>query len=402
MLSVIREYRLTFVTTVCVAHWLFVTAFAALATRYAYTMPAVPAVGYRLPELDGWRRYVIQPLRNWDGFWYSMIATEGYGWHPASTAFWPLYPWTMRLLSEVTGMTVEVAGLILANAAFVAAMVVLYRLVLLEWGETAARRTVILLAAFPTSFYFSAVYSESFFLLFCVLSFYWGRTERWWLAGLAGAMAALTRNLGVVLVVPLAIMYLQQHGWNPRAWSIRAAATAIPVLGPAIYFTYLQWAWGDALLTLEVQQGWGRQSAMPWDSFAMAFEQWNTDWLRLLIDNPGWATLTSFEMRHLFAEYESLDIIIVLLMLPLVGYCVARLPLEYSVFVLALAVPPLFNPSVVHPLMSYPRFVIVMFPLFIALAIVLRGPKRFLLYMCISLPLLAVLTMQFATWFWVA
>src|SRR5215203_5627075 len=55
-------------------HWLLVTLFAALGTRYAYHLPVVKAVGWQLPERRGWQHLLVQPLRNWDGFWYSLIA----------------------------------------------------------------------------------------------------------------------------------------------------------------------------------------------------------------------------------------------------------------------------------------------------------------------------------------
>jgi hypothetical protein len=397
-----RDYQLGYIAAVFALHWLVVASVASLATRYAYAMPPVPAVGFRLPELDGWRAYLIQPLRNWDGFWYSLIASEGYGYHPATTAFWPLYPWSMQFLSELTGMTVEAAGLLLANAAFFAALVVLHRLVQLEWGAPVARRAVLLLASFPTSFYFAAVYSESYFLLFSVLAFYWARTGRWWQAGLAGALAALTRNLGVVLIVPLAITYVRQHGWDPRRWSLQAVATLVPFLGPAIYFVYLWWTWADPFITLDVQRGWGRESAMPWEAFAMGFEQWRLDWLRLLITSPSWATLTSFEFRYHVSEFESLDIIVTLLALPVLLFCLWKLPAEYSLYAGLLFVAPLFNPSTIHPLMSYPRFVLVMFPLFVGLALLTARRSLYVVVVCLSLLLLAGLTVQFATWFWVA
>jgi Gpi18-like mannosyltransferase len=390
------------VTTVFAVHWAFVTLFAALGTRHAYAMPVVKAVGFSLPELNGWRAYVIQPLRNWDGFWYSLIAMEGYQSHPATTAFWPLYPWTMRFLSEVSGITIEAAGLILANVAFLMALIVLQRLARLEWGDAIARRTTILLAFFPTAFYFSAVYSESFFLLFSLLAFYWARTGRWWQAGIAAALAALTRNLGVLLILPLGLMYLRQHGIDPRFWSLRAITPGLPVLGPTIYFFYLYRTWDDPFITLNVQQGWARKSAMPWEAFAMAFEQWNVGWLRMFISAPGWSTVTSFEFRFLFSEYESLDIIVTLLAIPVVLFCLVRLPVEYGAYTGILFVLPLFSPSFVHPLMSYSRFVIVLFPLFVCLAMLIRRPVIFVLTLILSTILLAGLTIQFSTWFWVA
>jgi hypothetical protein len=396
------EYDLALPGVVFALHWAFVTLFAAIGARFALSLSVVAAVGYRLPELHGWRAVVIEPLRNWDGFWYSLIAEYGYRFHSATTAFWPLYPWTMQFVAESVGIEVETAGLILANLAFFGALVVFYRLALVEWGEGVARRAVWLIAFFPTTFYFSAVYSESFFLLFSVLAFYWARTGKWWQAGLAGALVALTRNLGMLIVVPMAIMFLRQHGMQPRRWFPNAFALALPPAGAALFFAYLWNVYGDPFVTLDAQSGWARERAMPWTTFSMTLDQLGLTWLRLLWNEPGWSTLTSLPVRFSFSEYESLDLTFTLLALPLLLYCLRRLPLEYSVFPLLLFLPPLFNPSTIHPLMSIPRFLLVMFPLFIGLAQLTRRRWLFIGWMSFSVILLAALTIQFTTWFWVA
>lgn len=383
-------------------HWLVVTLFAALGTTYARQQPVVQAVGWQLPELQGWQHLLVQPLRNWDGFWYALIAIEGYDYHPAATAFWPLYPWSMRVVSAVLPLRTETAGWLLANIAFVAALVVLYRLARLEWGEGVARRAVLLLALFPTAYYFSAVYSESFFLLFSLLAFYWARTGRWWQAGLAGVLAALTRNVGVLLVLPLAITFAREHGRNPRLWPRTAAALLLPGAGPLIYFAYLANAFGDPLLTLDAQQGWARTQAWPWETFQMAYDQLRLGWLQLLVESPAWATLTSHPVRFSFSEYESLDVAVTLLALPLLVLVFRRQPVEYGVYTAVVFALPLFSPSLIHPLMSFPRFAIVLFPLFVALAQLTRRRVVLAAALGVSTILLALLTVQFATWYWVA
>ncbi|MDQ3547531.1 MAG: hypothetical protein M3439_01820 [Chloroflexota bacterium] len=397
-----REQELELPALVFALHWIVVTAAAAVATRYAARLETVPAVGWYLADLDGWRELIVQPLRNWDGFWYALIATEGYDYHPASTAFWPLYPWSMRVLADLFFLRVETAGLILANLAFFAALVVLQRLVMREWGDAVANRALWLLAFFPTAFYFSAVYSESFFLLFSLLAFYWAKGGKWWQAGLVAALAALTRNLGVLLVVPLGIIFLKQYGLHPRDWPRTWLAVGIPVLSPLIYMLALWRTYRDPLLTLDAQKGWAREQAMPWTTFQMAFDQSNLGWLRELSASPTWTTLTSHGVRFGFAEYETLDIAFTLLAIPLLIYCFLKQPLEYAIFPLMLFALPLFSPSTIHPLMSMSRFLIVMFPLFIALALLTRRRFAFTLVLVPSIALLLVLTVQFSTWYWVA
>jgi len=399
---VAREQELQLPALVFTLHWIVVAGVAAVVTRYANRQPNVEAVGWRLPDLDGWRELFVQPLRNWDGFWYALIAIEGYDYHPASTAFWPLYPWSMRAVASLFAIRVELAGLLLANLAFFLALVVFQRLVKREWGVAVANRALWLLAFFPTAFYFSAVYSESFFLLFSLLAFYWAAGGKWWLAGLAGALAALTRNVGVLLIVPLAIIFVDRYGYNPRGWPRTWLAVGVPVAGPLIYLSVLWRTYRDPLLTLDAQKGWAREEAMPWTTFQMAFDQSDFNWLRDLLASPTWSTLTSHSVRFGFAEHETLDIAFALLAIPLLIYCLVKLPLQYAVFPIMLYVLPLFSPSTIHPLMSMSRFLIVMFPLFIALALLTRRQITFTLVLVPSIVLLSILTAQFSTWYWVA
>ena len=134
----------------------------------------------------------------------------------------------------------------------------------------------------------------------------------------------------------------------------------------------------------------------------MAFEQLELGWLQVLLQSPTWTTLTSRAVRFGFAEYETLDVVVTLLAIPLIVYCIAKLPLEYGLFSVIVFALPLFTPSTIHPLMSMPRFVLVLFPLFIGLALLLRRPLLFGAWMTVSVVMLAILTIQFSTWFWVA
>lgn len=405
---VVNEYQLVYVGAIFAAHWLLITTVAALATRYAHANPPVKALGWQLPRLDSISGLIVQPMRNWDGFWYSLIAELGYV-HSATTAFWPLYPWSMRFVGTLLVIPYETAGYILSNIAFFAALVALHRFVTENWGQDVARRSTLLLAFFPTAFYFSAVYSESFFLLFCVLAFTWGRSGRWWLAGGAALLAGLTRNVGVLLLVPLGIMFLRQYGpalrgrwFDPRVWPSQTLALGLIPLGPILYTLYLWREFGNPLMTIDAQKGWARIQAMPWTSFRMALEQWQGGWLNALLASPTWRTLTSYPVRMSFAEYESLDLIMAFVGIAMIAYTLRVLPIEYGAWVAIMFVLPLFSPSTIHPLMSIPRFLVVLFPLFIALAIVAR--RRFVLPTILipSTLLMVLLIVQFSTWFWVA
>jgi len=84
-------------------------------------------------------------------------------------------------------------------------MVFLYKLVRLDLSKSIAKRTIIYLLIFPTAFYFTMVYTESLFLMFILGSFYFARTRRFWLAGILGALGAMTRLPGIFLFPALGV-----------------------------------------------------------------------------------------------------------------------------------------------------------------------------------------------------
>ncbi|NJL92475.1 MAG: hypothetical protein HC915_01515, partial [Anaerolineae bacterium] len=120
--------------------------------------------------LDMWAR--------WDSGWYIGIVEGGYFFQPglqSSVAFFPLYPLLTSLLEPIAGSPLA-AGVLLSNLCLLGALIFLYLLTDLEFKDSAtATRTVFYIAAFPTAFFFSAVYTESVFLLFAVGTLYFAR-----------------------------------------------------------------------------------------------------------------------------------------------------------------------------------------------------------------------------------
>src|SRR4051812_5362207 len=214
---------------------------------------------------------LLSPLARWDAVWYLEIASSGYGAERHRAAFFPLYPLLVAAVGEAGGGSpgaLLIASYLVALAAFLAALVLLYRLVALELGRPVAMPTLLLLAFFPASLYFGAPYSESVFLLASVGAFYAARTGNWAWAGVAAAAASATRSAGVLLLVPLVVLYL----WGPRAdrpgpgppplppgaaWLLRAR---VGLLG---YALFPQLAPGDGLAFLDVQAAWYRHWAGP-------------------------------------------------------------------------------------------------------------------------------------------
>jgi Gpi18-like mannosyltransferase len=203
---------------------------------------------------------ITGPLEQWvtqDGFHFTYIAQHGY--YPLwRTAFWPGFPLLAHLFGPVFGGDYGLAGIFASNAAFFGALVALRRLVERELGAEVARRTILYLAIFPTAFYFFAPYSESLFLFLSVCAFAAMRERRWWLAGLLGCLAALTRSSGMMLVAPFAVeFFLAWRQRKARWW--QAAWVALIPMAPVIFTAYLYLQHRDPLAWLHSQSYWGRQ-----------------------------------------------------------------------------------------------------------------------------------------------
>jgi Mannosyltransferase (PIG-V) len=346
---------------------------------------------------------LVAPAARWDATWYLGITLDGYH-TPARTAFFPLYPLLMRIVG-LPGAAVGdaeqaylLAGIAVSLAAFAAALYLVHRLTALEFGEETARGTVWLVAVFPTAFAFSAIYTESLFLALTAGSLYAGRLGRWRWAGMAGLLAAGTRSTGILLVIPLAILWWQA-GRRPRdlAW-----IAAIPA-GLVAFLIYLAIATGDAWTPFSVQDQWYRHLAGPWGGA----------WDGLVAAWDGARQLVSGSRDHVYFSPAAGDPYVVAVHnlgnLAFLGFAVVavvgalrRLPLAYGAWALLAVAAPLSYPVTPEPLASLPRYLAVVFPLHMWLASWLVERGRLREGAAVSAGLLAALTVPFAVWEWVA
>src|SRR5207248_7294904 len=123
-----------------------------------------------------------------------------------------------------------------------------HRLVQSEFGAALANRTVWYFLIFPVSFYLTAAYAEPVFLAASVIAIYAARRDRWWLAGVAGAAAALSRPYGVLIGCPLALEYLRQRKDNVRdVMNVRTLAVLLPAIALVSWMAYLYGLRGGAV-----------------------------------------------------------------------------------------------------------------------------------------------------------
>ncbi len=287
---------------------------------------------------------VTENLSHWDGRWYLRIAENGY--NAKSAAFFPFYPAVIRLLKEFTIEPV-VGGLLVSNLAFLAVCIFFYKLVRLDYDRQVSARALWYLALFPTAFYFSTLYAESVFLAFVLFAFYAARTGRWWIAGFCGMLAGLTRNLGVFLLAPLLYEYLARNDFKLRAVRPDLAWLGLIPVGPVIFMVYLWQVLGNPLAFLTAQKFWHRSFAFPWEAVYRACLNILTDY------NPG---------RNL------LDLLFTVLAGLLIGLAGRKIRFSYLLYLLIGLLIPLCSTAPQAGLYSMPRFVLVLFPIYLILA----------------------------------
>ncbi len=384
---------------------IFAVGFAAAALVGARSLP----VGWRFPAhtetFDGWLGHLVNPWAHWDGVWFVKIAVGGYADGDGSTAFFPLYPLLLRYIGVVLGGNLVVAGIAISLACFAGSVWLLYRLVRDDFDEWTASRAVIYLALGPLSFFLQAVYTESLFLFLALACFVCARDGRWRLAGVAGLLATLTRSTGILLLVPMAWYYYESRGWSIRRTDSRGANLLMVAEGLLIWMAYLTVAFGKPLLFAGAQGQWQRGIAAPNFTVAHGF----------VSGAIGLRDLVSAEYRRLFWEIpqaaeaytHSVTNVTNLVFLVLAGlllwYGARRLPPAYSLYALAALAYPLFFPSAHVPLMSFPRFTLTVFPLYVALALLTRGrPRVHVAVVVVGVVTLIALTAKFAAFSWVS
>jgi len=335
-------------------------------------------------------RPTLEYWDHWDTGQFTAIAQQG-GYDGAwRTAFFPLYPLLEAVLTPILHKPYY-AGLLISNLATLGLFTVLYRLVYEEFDAERAGRTVLYLAVFPTAFFLSAAYNEALFLFLAVSSFYCIRRGNWWVAGLCGLLASLTRSAGIFLLVPFCYEYLRQHDFNLRKIRFDVAGGVLIPTGLGLFALYCYYKFHDLLAFSHAQVIWGRRLTTPWQGFNDAFT---------VISKHG---VLTFDAIHNVMDVSAGLFMLVLLVLCFVGpWKFSRDRLVYGfygvVFYLFLIV---FPSASEFPFQSLSRLVIELFPAFIVLAALGKRPTFNLYYLTISTSLLAFMLLQFLMGRWI-
>lgn len=298
-----------------------------------------------------WGRFVPELMRMaviGDSTWYQAISDVGYERRPFDTsrqttwAFFPLYPLAVRYARLTPHYVLN--GMVVSHLAFLGALLLLGAVARGSGlSEEDAQRAIWCAALFPTSYFFSLPLPEAFFFLLSLGAFRAAQTEKWAAMGTLGALAALTRPTGVLLAIPLAVL-----AWRKARAKI-AWIALIPV-GTALFMWFLHHITGNAMAFRDIQVAWSRTPA------------------------PFWTPITEYLAHPANVStpwnFELLNLIVALGMIAAALVFFARREWAFGLYTLVAVLVPLSTGS----LQSIARYSVVVFPIFLLLAIVARRP----------------------------
>ncbi len=369
----------------------------------AYAFLSVPLALRTAPEEDvpayshdlGW---LVDVWARWDSIHFLAIAEHGYAdpLGKASAAFYPLYPALVGVVGRVLLGHYVLAGVLVSLAAAVGAACLLYIVADLRSGSDVARRSVLFLGVFPFALFLQAVYSESLFLALAIAMFLAAERKQLLLASGFAGLALLTRPTGFALLPALFLF-----AW---AGEHRGRDLARTLVAPALFLLDPLTLWqqtGHPLAFLHAERYWGRSLSRTgpidglWDGTRAA-------WF-------GARQLASGSAQHPF--WTSVDPDRVALMnLEIVGYVVTFTALSivawkkfgaaYGIYALGCIGLALSAPSATYPypLLSFPRFALMIFPAFMALGAVARRPWMVAAIAGTGVLLLGVNLVRWASW----
>ena len=296
------------------------------------------------------------------------------------------------------------AGVLISLACCLVSFNLLYRIAEDKLGAEGARRAVLYLAVFPMSLFLQAVYTESLYLMLVLAAFFFAERGQWLTAWTATGLAVLTRSAGFALVPALALL-----AW--RAPNRRRALAGLPLV-PALFSVFPIALWrqtDDPLGFSHAHRYWGQHvsPAGPLAGIWAGVHDGVTGLGRLLTHGPAVrtsiATGPDFETWKAAFDVQGLVFLVVFALLTVIAW--RRFGSVYGLFAavslaIQLSTPPTVSTSIA--LQGLPRYGMVIFPYFLALAWIGRDLGRHTVIVAVSSILLGFSIVQWSLWQWVA
>lgn len=341
----------------------------------------------------GYNNYLKAPvfwaLGNFDGEHYVSIASSGYGF--GEHAFFPVYPVIVRTLGNFFGATqisYYASGIFVSLSAFLLGLLGFYKLLRLDFNEKLSQLAVVLLLVFPTSFYFAAVYTESLFFALAVWSFYMARKKMWTYAAVFGIILTATRFVGLIIFPALLVEWYVQNRKSKNLLKIFPTILLSIPTGLLGYMYYLDRTIHNKLAFYGELSMFGEQRSshpilLPQVIYRYVFKI--LPGLKTIYFPVIYSTILEFAIGCLFFAASI--------------WAFFKTRLSYALFLALGYIIPTLSGS----FSSLPRYVLVLFPVYILLAGILNGRKKYLFaFLSISTILLVVSLALFGRGYWIS
>lgn len=323
----------------------------------------------------------LSPWANWDGGHFIGIAKNGYV-KDSQYAFFPLYPILIRLISFLTLGNFLIAGLIVSNLFALLSLFIFYKLSRLDLNIRESQRAVIYCLFFPTAFFLGAVYAESLFLFLSLLAFYFARGGKYLISSIVASFACASNPLGIILVPALIFEYLTKQKFNFVNIRYDIFYFLIAPWGLLFYMTFLFLEKGDPFIFLTAQVNWQRELTFPWTTlFSFSGPLFNLDLLG----------------SYVYSQ-RILELYFVLFATAILVLSLRFIRKSYFIFGFLFLVSFFSTGSLV----SSPRIILPLFPLFISLAVLGRNFLFNFSYLFFSALLSTIFLALFLNGFWIA
>lgn len=323
----------------------------------------------------------------WDSIHYLNLAKNGYnasGENAKLIVFYPFYPLLVRIAAVVLKNHL-LSGVVVSNLCLGVGCYYLYKLVKIDFDEETALRSVKYMLIYPFSFFFGIAYTESTFVALSIMALYYMRKNKWFLAGICGFFAALTKNQGIILIIPAVMEYvicnqvfdeLRKKNFKNvlRNFFAKGIYMLMIPLGTLVYFMINEILFGN------------------WNEFLVYQKKYFGNSFGNVFENIKRITQSALSPEDAFRlTYWIPFLLSFLLVMVLIFYSIGRLRISYSAYMLVFLLIS-FSPSW---LLSGARYILSLVPIYISLSVLAKRREVDMILTFASTLLLGFYTLAF-------
>lgn len=356
--------------------------FLAIAVRMAVLFTSF-YLADKIIHFDSLSEFIKLYSRRWDGNSYALLAENGYataGPNATLIVFPPLYPLVIRFLKTFF-INTEVSAFLASNTFFLVAVVIFYRLLLLDFSKNRALISTLLLTVFPTSYFFSSGFPESLFLLLFCLTFYFARVDNFLSASIFAALASLTRPFGFLFWPSLLVEWFINR---KKISHFPVEIFVFMTISVSVYLSLNSYLFGKPLAFSQfLHNTWGKTLTFPWRGI---IGSWKT----------GFYTQNDFGYKYFVGYGEAISATLAWVFIFIGFLKKSEVKLSYLIYYILGVIASTSTGF----LLSVPRYLLSLPPFFIIFSAFIRNRFSIGLYLTFSLPLLIYLSSLFALGSW--